>query len=312
MTDTQGPLRTTVVQFGAGGIGRGFAAPLFCEAGRETLFVDVDADLVAALNERRAYPLALLGPHRREERTVGPVRALHAGDAPAVVRELARCEFAATAVGVGILPRLAATLAAGVRTRRAAGAGPLDVILCENQLHCAEGLWEALRPELTAAEAGSLGLVESAVGRTVPLVSPEQRARDPLWIAADDYPHLIAARAGFRGLVPAVPGLRVVEDLQPYADRKLLGHNMAHAVAAYLGAAAGYETVQAALADHEIAECVGRALDAVAPALARRHGFAPEEMRAWRADLDLRLRNPQLPDAIARVGRDPLRKLGPE
>ncbi|MBM3459313.1 MAG: hypothetical protein FJX77_12380 [Armatimonadetes bacterium] len=35
-------------------------------------------------------------------------------------------------------------------------------------------------------------------------------------------------------------------------------------------------------------------------------------MRAWRADLDLRLRNPQLPDAIARVGRDPLRKLGPE
>src|SRR3954468_24353301 len=104
----------SVVQFGAGNIGRGFRGQLFCEAGRETVFVEVVPEVVAALNERRAYPLRLGGPDRHAAVNVGPVRAVAAQDWEAVTHALVEAEFACTAVGVTALARVAAPLAAGL------------------------------------------------------------------------------------------------------------------------------------------------------------------------------------------------------
>src|SRR5207247_10892289 len=69
------PVRT-VVQFGAGNIGRGFMGHLFSDAGFETVFVDVLPSLLTALNERRSYPLRLVGPDRFETLTIRTVRAV--------------------------------------------------------------------------------------------------------------------------------------------------------------------------------------------------------------------------------------------
>ena len=40
-----------------------------------------------------------------------------------------------------------------------------------------------------------------------------------------------------------------------------------------------------------------------------KHGFAAEEMAAYRETILERFRNPELPDTVDRVGRQPLRKL---
>src|SRR5690349_4578030 len=104
----------TVVQFGAGNIGRGFMGHLFTEAGYEVVFVDVVPEVVWALNGRRAYPLRLAGPDRFETLTIRPVRAVDGRDLEAVAREIAACDFVCTAVGVPALPHLAPGLAAGI------------------------------------------------------------------------------------------------------------------------------------------------------------------------------------------------------
>ena len=303
----------TVVQFGAGNIGRGFTGQLFTEAGYEVVFVDVDPELVQRLNERREYPLRLVGPDRRETLRVRPVRAVDGRDPHAVAEELSQADFACTAVGVRALPLLAPGLAAGLRARHAAGAGALNVILCENQLHCGDVLRRALRQcftENTDEWLEQVGLVESVVTRMVPVTPPREHEQEPLLVVADDFATLEVDAAAFRGEAPDVPTLRLVTHFIGHVERKLYCHNMAHALTAYLGQQQGYSTIDQAIGDPRIEAVVARALDQVGRALIRRHEIPAEDQRDYAEELLRRFRNPDLHDTLLRVGRDPARKLG--
>lgn len=300
------PARPTVVQFGAGAIGRGFMGQLFAAGGYETVFVDVQTDLLAALNARGSYPLRLVGPTRHETLTIAPVRAVDARDTEAVAAEVARCVLACTAVGVAALPHVAPAIAAGVRQR----ADPLHVLLCENQLHCADLMRGLLAPLLETPLLGRVGLVEVVVGRMVPL--PRAERADPLEVVAEDYAELPVNAAGLAGELPPVPGLRVVQNFTAHVERKLYLHNMAHALAAYLGALHGCPTIHAALAHPEVAAAVTGAMAEAGEALCRKHGFPRDEMRRHAESLRHRFANPELRDSVERVGRDPIRKLRPE
>lgn len=305
--DKLGGMRTAL-QFGAGNIGRGFTGHLFTEAGFEVVFVDVAPELVAALNERRAYPLRLAGPDRHETLTIGPVRAVDGRDVAAVAAEVAACAFACTAVGVAALPHLVPALAAGIRARR----GTLDVILCENQLHCSDLLRGLLAAHLPPADLDRVGLVESVVSRMAPVLSPAERAGDPLLAVAEDYPVLPVDGSAFRGPVPPVPALRPVADFPAWVERKLFVHNLGHAVAAYLGARAGCATIAGALEQAEVRAACEGAMAESCEALARRHGLDRGDLARHRGDLLRRFANPALGDTVARVARDPVRKLRPD
>lgn len=301
-------MRPTVVQFGAGNIGRGFVGHLFAAAGYEVVFVDVAAELVAALNARRSYPLRLVGPDRFETVTVAPVRAVPAGDAEAVAQEVAACALACTAVGAPALPGVAPLLAAGIRRRQE----PLDVLLFENRLHVSRLMRELLRPHLTEAEQRRVGLVETVVGRMVPGLPEEERAEDPLLVVAEDYAVLQADRAAFVGPIPPVPGLLPVDDFAAWTERKLFLHNLGHAVAAYSGHLRGHRFVHEAMADPAVRDHVLEAMHEAGEALARKHRLDREALRQEIEQLARRFANPALRDPIARVGRDPARKLQPD
>jgi mannitol-1-phosphate 5-dehydrogenase len=298
----------TVVQFGAGNIGRGFTGHIFTEAGFEVVFVDVAADIVAGLSARREYPLRLAGPDRFETLTIRPVRAVDGRDVATVAEELARCAFACTAVGVQALPYLAPALAAGMKAR----AATLDVILCENQLHCSDLLRGYVAPLLDAAQLEKLGLVESVVSRMVPVLSEADRAQDPLLAVAEDYAVLPVDRTAFLGPIPEVSALRPVENFSAYVERKLYVHNLGHAVAAYLGYQRHYEFIWQAMQDAAVRETVVGAMQEAGEALARKHGFPREELTRHRDDLVRRFENAALGDTVLRVGRDPVRKLRPD
>jgi len=298
----------TVVQFGAGNIGRGFTGHIFTEAGYEVVFVDVAADMVAGLDARREYPLRLAGPDRFETLTIRPVRAVDGRDIAAVAAELARCAFACTAVGVQALPHLAPALAAGMKARGAT----LDVILCENQLNCSDLLRGYLAALLSSELLGQVGLVESVVSRMVPVLSDEDRAQDPLLAVAEDYAVLPVDRSAFLGAIPDVPALRPVDNFSAYVERKLYVHNLGHAVAAYLGYQRGYDFIWEAMRDPAIRESVVGAMLEAGEALARKHGFPREELTRHRDDLVRRFENAALGDTVLRVGRDPVRKLRPD
>ncbi len=310
-------MNSSAIIFGAGNVGRGFLGQLFSESGYPVVFVDVDAELVAALDRRGRYTVRLVDNDWLEEVTVAPVQALLAGDADAVAQAVAAASIAATAVGVRALPFVAPLLAAGIAQRAVAGvAAPLNIIICENLKDAAavfRGMVEqhlpaALHPYLRA----HIGFVDTVIGRMVPPLTPELRAADPTLILVEPYKELPVDRACLIGPPPQVVGLEVCDNFPAYTARKLYIHNCGHAVLAYLGHLAGHEFGYQALVDPSIRPWFEAALAESKAGIVAAYGVAPAWLDAHIADLIRRFANRALGDTILRLGRDPLRKLGPE
>ncbi len=307
----------TLVQFGAGNIGRSFIGQLFARAGWDVCFVDVDRAVVQALNERREYVIQIQDDP--PDRIVASnVRAVDGRDAESVVRELVEASVAGAAVGAGALAKLYPVLAAGVRKRAEAGKPPLDVILCENLHQAARRVAEGLRAELPAGFPleEHVGLVETSIGKMVPLMSAEDRARDPLLVYAEAYNTLICDALAFRNGVPAVPGLDPKRNMAAYVDRKLYIHNLGHAVCAYVGnrQKPGVTTIWRIVEDEALREAARAAMWESGGALLRAYPeeFSEESIGEHIEDLLRRFANRALGDTVFRVGRDLRRKLAPE
>ncbi|MHB9125353.1 MAG: mannitol dehydrogenase family protein, partial [Armatimonadota bacterium] len=208
-------------------------------------------------------------------------------------------------------------IAEGIKLRADSGVTePLNIIICENLLRASEVLrgyiLAALPPEYEGYVREHVGLVESVVSRMVPVMTDEQRERDPLLVVVEEYKKLPVDRKGFVGPIPEIVGMEPRENFGGYVERKLFTHNMGHAVAAYLGYLRGHEYIWQAVGDPAVTTVLRAALAETGAALVKKHGFTPEEHQAHIEDLLHRFANVALGDTVARVGRDPIRKLGPE
>lgn len=304
------------VQFGAGSIGRGFMGQLLFEGNYETTFVDTDPALVQALQVRGSYPLHLVDAAGMQTLTIGNLHSLLASDTAAIVEAITEADLLSTAVGVAALPHVAPVLAAGLNARGAAGRGPINLLLCENQWHASALMRGLLTPYLTPKGVkyldSSVGLVETVIGRMVPIPTDTQRAEDPLLVVAEPYREFPIARSALRGPTPRLPGLLMAENFEAYEARKLLLHNMSHAALAYLGYSRGHLLIWECAADSEIAGVVSLAIDDVCRALVLEYGYGPLTLAIFAEDLLHRFTNRALGDTAARVAADPLRKLRPE
>jgi len=115
------------------------------------------------------------------------------------------------------------------------------------------------------------------------------------------------------------PGISVFiekEDLLPFEEAKLYGHNAIHALLAYLGAFRGCRKM-AELAKHSDLMAIARSafIDESGAALCRKYDalgdplFTAAGYKAYAEDLLTRMTNPYLDDAVERAARDPQRKL---
>ena len=121
------------VMYGAGNIGRGFIGQLLSQSGYSVSFIDVNKDIINAMNERGEYTVCVLSNDADEEITVKNVSAVDGLDADAVAKAIAEADLMATAVGVNVLPFITEPVAAGIKARFEAGARPLNIIICENK-----------------------------------------------------------------------------------------------------------------------------------------------------------------------------------
>jgi len=117
------------------------------------------------------------------------------------------------------------------------------------------------------------------------------------------------------------PGISIFiekEDLLPFEEAKLYGHNAIHALLAYLGAHRGCRKM-AELSRHSDLMAIARAafINESGAALCRKYAamgdplFTAAGYKAYAEDLLTRMTNPYLDDAVERAARDPQRKLGP-
>lgn len=298
--------------FGAGNIGRSFVARVFSAAGYEVVFFDVDRTVIDALNHRRSYQVVEKSSSGEEHiSTVTPVRGVHTGDTLAVERELAGCTVTATAVGGGAFPAVLDAIAGTLAART----GPLDLIMAENIHGAAHIARERLRSTGVSPEVleTGIGLVETSIGKMVPIMPDAVRRRDPLLCWAEPYNTLIVDAHGFRNAIPAVPDLQAVSPITPWVERKLYIHNMGHAAAAYMGHRRTPDVpyLWQLLEDPATSRETRAAMQCSAEALATLYPevFTRHQLDDHVDDLLQRFRNRALGDTVYRVGRDLRRKL---
>ncbi len=304
------------VVFGAGNIGRGFLGQLFFESGYETVFVEAMPLVVELLNKKTVYPLWVVSDEEKETFEIRNVRAVSAGDEDAVAKELTEADLAATAVGVGNIPKIAPLLAKGVAQRAAfSSSRPLDVIICENLLSAGKTLKTKIRQSLPSEFYSYLdekvGMVETVVSRMVPPVPAELKEKEPLLVLVEPYKILPVAKHGFKGDVPKINGFLPVENIQAYEELKLYVHNLVHAVCAYFGYLKNCRYIWEAVSHPEIRNILEGTLKEAGTALIKKHNFSKKELDDYSGDLMHRFANKALGDTVYRVGRQPLRKLGP-
>lgn len=311
-------MQKKLVQFGAGNIGRSFIGQLFSRNGYEVVFVDIRGELVNALNQKSAYRVIIKRNNLPDETLwVKNVRAVNAYDPERVAEELADATIIATAVGKHALPHIFPILVQGLQKRfEKQGQKPIDMIIAENIRDGAEYFHAGLKnllPENYAIDQ-LVGLVETSIGKMVPIMKQEDRQKDPLWIFAEPYNTLIVDKKGFKNPIPDVKGLQPVENIAAYVDRKLFIHNLGHAASAYFGYQynPNFTFIHEPLEVPELLQKVRQCMEQAAIALHKEypHDLALPALHDHIADLLERFQNRSLGDTIFRVGRDLPRKLG--
>lgn len=305
-----------IVIFGAGKIGRSFIGQLFGCGGYEVVFVDVDQLVIDGLNQKRCYRVVIKG-ETEEEIVVPNVRAILALDKEKVIEAVSTAGMLAVSVGKNALEKIIPVIAEGLFLRERNNPGtPLDIILAENMRSAADFVKEQLMKSLPSEFPIEhlVGLVETSIGKMVPIIPLSELEKDPLVVFAEPYNTLILDRKGFRTTIPGIEGLAPKNNIKAWVDRKVFIHNLGHASAAYYGhflhpdAVFMYEV----LSDSEVFHFTWAVMLQSADILRAAYPdeFTASDLEENIDDLIYRFRNKALKDTIFRVGVDLVRKLG--
>ncbi len=296
------------VHFGAGNIGRGFIGSLFSQSGYHVTFVDIADQIINKLNEEKKYNV-VLATEEKETVTIENVSGLNnLHQVEDVIQTISEATYLTTAIGPNILPRIAPLIARGITSRLSSSNEKLYIIACENQIGATdilkEHIMENLDEDTKAKLDGRVYFFNSAVDRIVPI-----QDQDSLDVLVEPYYEWVVET---KESIPHVEGMTIVGDLAPFIERKLFTVNTGHAVIAYFGYLQGKETIDKTLADDQIANQVRETLKETGAYLVKQYGLNEEEHTAYINKNIERFKNPYLNDGVTRVGRAPIRKLGPE
>ena len=304
------------VMYGGGNIGRGFIGALLSNSGYEVAFVDVVDDVINALNREHTYPIRIIKGDSHEDIDVKNVSAVDGKDPNAVAEAIAGADIMATAVGVNVLKFIIPNIVEGLRLRKQRNLPPFNIIICEN-LNDANKIIEGMIKEQLSDEEiawfdANIGLVEAAIGRTVPVQTEEMKDGNPLRVCVESYGYLPVDKDAFKGEIPEIKNMVPFSPFDFFIKRKLFLHNMGHAITAYLGDLLGIEYIYEAIDNDEIYIIVKGAMEESARALSKKYGVPLENIMLHITDLLERFTNAALRDTCSRVGREPARKLSPK
>lgn len=211
-------------------------------------------------------------------------------------------------------------LVQALAARRAAKAGPLTILSCDNLQSNGEKLGQAV---ITFAERARPGLAQwikdhtafplTLVDCIVPASTSEHRARVAAAIGLDDDASVQREEFAqwviqdhFAGPVPAwgAVGADIVPDIAGYQRLKLHVLNAAHSALAYLGLPRGHRYVREAIADPELLTFLDAMMaEEVTPAL------APLDVAGYWRTVKQRFQNPMIDHRLGQIAEDGSLKL---
>ncbi len=297
------------IQFGAGNIGRGFIGALLANAGYHVVFADVNEQMINALNEQKSYNIHILDLEKSVQTITNVSGCMSNGTE--IIDEIATAEIITTAVGPNVLKFIAPTIAQGIEARRNAGAGALNIIACENMVGATSHLQEQVESHLSeegkAYAQEHIGFANCSVDRIVPPFQGDNL----LDVGVEAFHEWIVEEPKLKGGTPQIDGMKLTDNLVAYVQRKLFTLNTGHAITAYLGFLKGIETIDQSIQDESVRAIVRPAMEESGAALVKKHGFDADEHAKYIDKIETRFKNPYIRDEVIRVGREPLRKLGP-
>ncbi|MGB7366190.1 mannitol-1-phosphate 5-dehydrogenase [Carnobacterium jeotgali] len=299
------------IHFGGGNIGRGFIGEVLNKNGFKIAFVDVNKEIIDALNDKNEYIIEL-AQEGTPQLTVNNVYGINNGTHPEeVIAAFEEADIVTTAIGPKILPYIAPLIAKGIQKRRAGQSmQPMDVIACENMIGGSTFLKEEVLKHLDNEDISYLeqyiGFPDAAVDRIVPLQSHE----DKLFVSVEGYKEWVIDESKLKNTELRLEGVHYAPDLEPFIERKLFTVNTGHATTAYVGKYEGYKTIDEALKDEKVKQQVEAVLAETGALMIEKWQFDAEEHKAYIAKILSRFVNPYISDDITRVARTPMRKLG--
>ena len=296
------------VLIGAGQFGRGVIAMLLEQSGFHVVLADINEAVIRDINTRGEYVVRRIDD-RDESVTVRNISAI-SSLSPELVEECASCEVICTCTGLTVLGKVAPAIAKSISRRKENGfTGTANVLACENAIGGTTVLKNFVLGYLNEEEKEYLeehiGFPDCAIDGII----PPRRDALPADVTAEKYYEWDSLRSGFRGELPEIKGLHIVDDLSRYLERKLFTLNGPNAVTGCFGYRKGYKTVQESLADEEIYNVVWQMMEEAGEMLTKRHGFTEQEMLEYRSFIMKRFLNPHIIDTCVRVAREPMRKL---
>jgi len=284
---------------------------------------EVDAVLVAAIRASGSIAVNVASADGVSVERVTGIEVLNPSveqERAALIELVAEADELATALpSVAVYKHVAPILAAGFD--RAPGR-PRLVYAAENNNTAAEQLEEAVRAESRTAHTGAryLNTVIGKMSRVVCGAELEQCHLDPLTPGAARA-HLVEAFSDIYisatgGADRALAQLIEKPRLLPFEEAKLYGHNAIHVLIGFLAAERGMTFMSEAGGDPELMAFAKAAfLEECGAALCAKWAgvdalFTPRGFEAYATELLARMTNPHLRDTVARICRDPRRKLG--
>jgi hypothetical protein len=324
----------TFVGFGFGPIQAGLLLYEAVQSGGFDRFVvaEVDPGLVdavrAAGNEVAINIAGRDGIHTRRLPKVELCNPSDAWDRSILVDAIVEADELGTAVpsvslySTGGKASIAALLADGCRRGRRQ-----IIYTAENDNFAAEILREQIRTAGPRYDLRDLQCLNTVIGKMSGVISsPAEMKRlglAPLvpgldrCVLVEEFNHILISRVTLPGFHRQIQVFEEKDDLLPFEEAKLYGHNAVHALLGYLARLRGHEVMSQISADSRLWELGRRVFleESGAPLILRHAGtrdplFTPGGWAVYAEDLLERMVNPWLFDRVQRIIRDPVRKLG--
>ncbi|MGI8767945.1 MAG: mannitol dehydrogenase family protein [Propionibacteriaceae bacterium] len=214
-----------------------------------------------------------------------------------------------------------AKLVAGLLARRAAGAGKITIVSCDNVPENGSAVRTVVL-DLAALVDADLGtwidsevtFATSMVDRITPATTDEDVAAvrqaqgyiDAAPVPTEPFSEWVIS-ADFAAGAPdwGSAGAQIVDDVRPYEERKLWMLNGAHSLLAYAGSLLGHQTVDQAIGDERCRAWVADWWDVAGPQLS----LSPAEVDDSRTALLDRWSNPSIGHLLAQIANDGSQKL---
>ncbi len=246
-------------------------------------------------------------------------------DRQALVEVLAQSTEITTCLpSINFYDSIMALIAEGLKNSKAKAT---IIYTAENHNRAAEILEEAVDKKISAISRDRVQFLNTVIGKMSRVVDDVDEIAElklktitPGFKRAflvEEFNRILVTRTRIPHFRPGIEVFVEKDDLLPFEEAKLYGHNAGHSLLGFLGAVKGYTKMTEVKEDGAIMQIGTDAfLKESGAALIKKYANLGDELftkagyKNYAEDLLTRMTNPYLADTVARVCRDVVRKLG--